>query len=507
MAREYRPWNLDQGFLIPPDIREWLDPDHVVWMVIDAVAAMDTTAFHQARPGRKSKTATQGARGYNPDALLALLIYAYAVGQRSSRKIEALCWTDVAFRVVCGNDIPDHTVIARFRQRHDKAFEDLFTQVLVLCVSSGMGRFGVLALDGTKIGANASIGANRSEARLRKMAREAIDDAYETDRAEEAAARRGDDDRLPPGLRAGNRAATIEKLVASIEAEKQADADADPKSNTVAAAQARVDRAQAKVDRLTARTEQLTRAHRERVQAGDPRPGPEPKPAAENQTIGKAIAVLDRAKADLAKRSTPVTAGGTGKEYRRNLTDPDSRIMKTRTGFAQCFNAQTVVSEDYLIVAASVSGDGTDMHRFAPMLADLETMIDTLNTATGTDHRAGTVLADAGYFSTSNLTCPGPQRLIADGSRRTMAGDPAAPDPIPESATPIERMRHRLRTDEGRSLYKRRGALVEPVNAHLKDQRGLRRFARRGIAAVQAEMHLAAAVTNLLRLHATTAWA
>ncbi|MBY6414791.1 MULTISPECIES: transposase, partial [unclassified Rhodococcus (in: high G+C Gram-positive bacteria)] len=151
VARDYRPSGLDQGFLIPPDIRDWLDDDHVAWLVIDAVAAMDTSVFHRRRPGRRTATSQAGRRGYNPDRLLALLIYAYAVAERSSRRIEKLCWTDVAFRVLCGNDIPDHTVIARFRQQHDTGFENLFTQVLVLCQRAGMGQFGELALDGTKI--------------------------------------------------------------------------------------------------------------------------------------------------------------------------------------------------------------------------------------------------------------------------------------------------------------------------------------------------------------------
>lgn len=503
MAREYRPWNLDQSYLIPPDIREWLDADHVAWLVIEAVSVMDTTAFHRARPGRRSKTSTAGQRGYNPDALLALLIYAYAVGQRSSRRIEALCWTDVAFRVLCGNDIPDHTVIARFRQRHDKAFENLFTEVLKLCVASGMGEFGVLALDGTKIAANASAAANRSEAALRKMAREAIDDAYDTDRAEEVTARRGDDDRLPPTLRHEQRATTVKKLLASIEAEKRAELAAGANPGPVASARKRVERGEAKVARLSARTVAKTRAHQERVEAGDRRPGPKPLPISENATITRAVAVLDRAKTDLVQRSTPVSRGGTGKEYRRNLTDPDSRLMKTRTGFAQAFNAQTVVSADYLIIAATVTAEGTDNAQYAPMVTAATDMIDRSATATGTGRPVGTVLADAGYFSIGNLDCPGPQRLIADGSRRTLAAEPEPP-PLPENATAPEQMRHRIRTPEGRALYKRRGAIVEPVNAHLKDQRGLRRFARRGLAAAQAELHLAAAVTNLLRLRTTT---
>ena len=503
MARDYRPWNLDQGYLIPPDIREWLDDEHVAWTVIDAVHEMDTSAFHRARPGRKSKTSTAGKRGYNPDSLLALMIYAYAVGERSSRRIEQLCWTDVAFRVLCGNDIPDHTVIARFRQRHDKAFEDLFTQVLVLCTKLGMGQFGVLAIDGTKIAADASVGANRSEAALRKMARESIDEAYGIDRAEEAAARHKDNNPTPPAIRGHDRrTATVAKLVAEIEAEKAAEAAGPPKPSTTGSAQQRVDRAQTKYDARIAESQEKAREWQARVDAGDTHPGPKPKPVDQNKTIAKAAGVLDRAKAALVRRSTPISEGGVGKEYRRNLTDPDSRIMKTRTGFGQCYNAQTAVTEDYLIVAVDVSSDGVDMHQFQPMVTAVEAMIEKLNTTNSLDLTLGTVVADAGYCSTDNLTAPGPDRVIATGSRRTLttACDIEPPPPLPENATPIEAMTHRLRTPEGRALYKRRGAIVEPVNAHLKDQRSLRRMTRRGLQAARAELHLAAAVTNLLRL-------
>jgi transposase len=502
VARDYRPWNLDQGYLIPPDIREWLDDEHVAWTVIDAVHEMDTSAFHRARPGRKSKTSTAGKRGYNPDSLLALMIYAYAVGERSSRRIERLCWTDVAFRVLCGNDIPDHTVIARFRQRHDKAFEDLFTQVLVLCTKLGMGQFGVLAIDGTKIGADASLGANRSEAALQKMAREAIDDAYDIDRAEEAADRHRDNNPMPPSMRGHDRrAATVAKLVAEIAAEKAAEVAGPPKPSTTGSAQQRVDRAQTNLDRLTTAAQRKTQEWQERVDAGNTHPGPKPKPVEENMTIANAAGVLDRAQAALVRRSTPISAGGTGKEYHRNLTDPDSRIMKTRTGFGQCYNAQTAVTEDYLIVAVQVSSDGVDMHQYQPMVTAAEAMIETLNATHGSTHQIGTVLADAGYCSTDNLTAPGPDRVIATGSRRTLTTKSGTePPPLPEGATPIEAMAHRLRTPEGRALYKRRGAIVEPVNAHLKDQRRLRRMTRRGLEAAKAELHLAAAVTNLLRL-------
>ena len=169
MAKGYRPVRRDQVFLLPEDMRDWLGDKHFVWLVLDLIDTIDTMVFHGGRPGRANRFSTAGQRGYDPDMLLGLLIYGYAVGQRSSRQIERLCGTDAAFRVLCAGDVPDHTVLSRFQQRHNTAFKDFFAQVLAMCVASGMGRFGVVALDGTKIAANASREANRSEAALRKM--------------------------------------------------------------------------------------------------------------------------------------------------------------------------------------------------------------------------------------------------------------------------------------------------------------------------------------------------
>lgn len=511
VAHHYRPSNLDQGFLIPPDIREWLDPDHVAWLVIEAVEAMDTTAFHRRRPNRKTKSSAAGRAGYNPDRLVALLIYAYAVGQRSSRQIEKLCWTDVAFRILCGNDIPDHTVIARFRQEHDTAFENLFTQVLMLCQANGMGRFGELALDGTKIAANASRGATRSEATLREMARESIDDAYRTDKAESDAIRRGKDDSMPPALRGHEqRKKTVAAAVAKLEAAKEADIEAqkaaDPAGkDDVTRADERVVEATGKYEQAIAEHTERARRRQARVDAGDRNPGPAPKPAHETTRVAIAAARLERAKNTAAAVRTPKSDGGRAKNYKVNLTDPDSALMKTRGGFVQGFNAQLVVSSDYVIVCAQASANPVDTHSYQPMVAAAH---DTIEQVWGADAASsiGVVLADAGYCSVDNLTAEGPNRVIATDSRRSRARrepENANTDPSDYAKPEITAMREYLATEEGAARYARRGALVEPVNAHLKDRRGLRRFSRRGLDAINAELNLAAATTNLLRLLTT----
>src|SRR5580693_2289716 len=170
MAKGYRPVDRDQPFLFPPDMREWLPPDHPVWLVIRAVEQMDTSAFHARR-----RTGGAGAAGYDPDMLVTVLVWAYAHGVRSSREMERLCGTDVAFRVICAGNLPDHVTFARFRAGFPAAAGEFFAQVLVLCARLGMGRLGVVALDGMKIAASASKSANRAEDGLRKLAEETVD--------------------------------------------------------------------------------------------------------------------------------------------------------------------------------------------------------------------------------------------------------------------------------------------------------------------------------------------
>ena len=159
VARTYRPVDRDQEFLLPPVMTDWLPDDHLVWFVIEAVKRLDTSAFHA-----KAKLGGVGRRGYDPDMLLTLIVYAMAHGQSSSRRIERLCHTDVAFRIICAQDAPDHTVLARFRQHHQAALIGLLTESLVLAAELGMVSLGVVAFDGTKIAANASKDANRGEA-------------------------------------------------------------------------------------------------------------------------------------------------------------------------------------------------------------------------------------------------------------------------------------------------------------------------------------------------------
>jgi transposase len=223
VAKDFEYPDRDQVFLLPPDMREWLPAGHLVWMVIDTVAALDLRAFR----GR-AKLGGAGRAPLDPAMLLALLIYAYAHGQRSSRQIERLCQTDIAFKVICGNRAPDHTVIARFRARNDAAFAEVFAQVLMMCAKAGLGRFGTVAIDGTKIAANASKHATRSEDSLRVEAARILAEAAAVDAAEDAEFGDARGDELPPELAdPTTRAARIKEALAQIEAEKAAESEAN----------------------------------------------------------------------------------------------------------------------------------------------------------------------------------------------------------------------------------------------------------------------------------------
>ena len=216
MAKGYRPVLRDQPFLLPVDMREWLPADHLVWFVLDVVEQLDTSVFR-----RRTVRAASGRAGFEPEMLLALLLYGYCRGVRSSRQIERLCEVDVAFRVICAQDVPDHSVIARFRQAHQRAFADVFVQVLRLAAKAGLGRFGTIAIDGTKIAANASVDANRTEAWLRGQVEAIVAEAQRVDAAEDAehGDKRGDeppDDFADPDARA----ARIRAALAEIEAER-----------------------------------------------------------------------------------------------------------------------------------------------------------------------------------------------------------------------------------------------------------------------------------------------
>lgn len=535
MANGYRRVDRAQQFLLPPSMLEWLPSGHLAWFLIDVVAQMDTAAFHlnRARCGR-------GRAAYDPDMLVTLLIYAYCHQVRSSRRIERLCQTDVAFRVICAQDAPDHCTIARFRQDNEEAFTALFSQVLGLCARAGMGRLGSVAIDGTRIAANASAGANRSQAWLRDQVADMVAEADRVDAEEDEAFGDARGDELPePFADPAGRAARIREALGQAEAERDAAAAAaaDAAANQTARAEAYMCRLEAGdappgappagVDPMRVAAARLAREQRRERDAATARRRADAAKAARaaaqahTQAAAQAAAGTGNAGHSEGSGREPEPGRNPDKRPRWNITDPDSRLMPTRNGgWIQGYNAQLAVTDDHLILAVDISQDTGDTHQCQPMTSAATVAAQHLKRHrppadphngnpchTGaSDDQIGVLLFDAGYLSEDNLTAPGPDRLIATGTHHDQhrtARDHPTTGPPPADATPAQAMRHRLATADGHTAYLRRGATVEPVIGHLKDHTGLRQFSRRGLTAALAELNLAAATINLLKLWRT----
>jgi transposase len=564
VAKGYRLVDRDQQFLMPESMRDWLPESDPVWLVIAVVGGLDTSGLHAKR-----RTGAAGRAGYDPDMLLALLIWAWAQGVRSSRVIERLCHRDVGFRIICAGDAPDHVTISRFRAEAAEACEDLFAQVLALCARLGMGQLGVVAIDSVKIASNASLSANRTEDGLRKAA--AIQAEIDAQRAHELAAAAAaehaatdaaEDDLYGPGRRGDevpaelvdprSRAARIEQAIAELKAHSAAggrDREAVTKRHRDRE-QKKQQQRQALLEGYRAQREQGRQVptgrppaeirvevleenlavHRARAQAkidawrARPFRGGHVPAVESDARVQRAQAALDRAVAQRATRRQAEQAAaqqaeqtvaaetdGPGaaarREPKRNITDPQSRMMPLRGGgWVQGYNCQAATSSDGLIIATSVGNNPSDATAFPTIMdktAAAAALIDTFRPSTaGSPAGIGVVLADAGYLSTDNLTAPGPDRLIAVGRSHDLAlaahQDPAT-GPPPPAATPIEAMAHRLRTPEGHDLYKQRSHIAETPFAHAKHNLGFRRFNSRGIDRAAAEFSFHALVHNAVK--------
>jgi transposase len=569
VARSYRPVLRDQPLLLPVDMRDWLPGDHLVWFVIEVVGELDLSALHARR-----RLGGAGRSAYDPQMLLTLLVYAYGQGVRSSRQVERLCEVDVAYRVICAGDIPDHATLARFRAEHEAAFAGLFAQVLAVAARAGLGRFATVAIDGTKISADASLDANRNRDSViaeaervqaeRVQAERILAEAAAVDAREDGEYGRERGDELPPDLRDPRKRRA--RIVAAA-AEARAQRDAERKAEQQARARDRAERERAEEERLQrlregqahagssrdpARRVAEARARLERERARqqarlDERAGRvaagrrvsrHPMSAVEDYIrVREARAALARAehaaehagvRGEPAHNDGPGPGRGAGGVRGRavtgsggllpgpvtNLTDPQSRIMPVRRGgWVQGYNAQIAATADQLIVAVGLGQSPSDQPQAIPMMQAVVAAANACHAAAadpGADadgqHDIGVLLFDAGYHSHANLTAPGPDRLIAVGKARALARDardhPAHGDP-PTDADPSAVMHHRLRTPAGAALYKRRGATVEPAIGNLK--KILDRFSRRGLDAARSELHLAAAVFNLKKIHAAAA--
>lgn len=530
MAKSYRPVDRDQGFLLPPDMREWLPASEPVWLVIELIGRLDTSAFHSSR-----RTGGAGRAGYDPDMLLTLLVWAWMQKESSSRRIQRLCSRDVSFRVICAGDVPDHVTIARFRQGFGDSVEDFFAEVLVLCSRLGLGQVGLVALDGTKIAAPASKGANRTEDGLRRAAEAERQRQAEREQAREAAreasarhaaqdaeedARFGDGmgDEMPddPGTGGSvggerSRAARIAEAVAELAAERdRAEADrAEAAARRQARAEAKdggpVDGRPPAGSEVEFAEDALARARAEVAErqrrwlttgcGRDPYPGG----VDASYRVRRALARLERARDTVARRAAREAARRPDPAPVRNITDPQSRLQPVHGGgWLQGYNAQAVATCDGIVLATAVGNSSADAPEFISLMQAASAAAERIGAGP-----IGTVLADAGYLSSDNLTESGPDRLIAVGKRRDLERAAREPEPAPDEssgAEPIKAMRDRLRTPDAMATYRQRGRIIETVFGHGKHNLRFTRFTGCGLARARAEWTFHTTVHNLSKI-------
>jgi len=453
MGKTFRSYDMNQQLLLPPDLRQWLRPDHLALYVSDVVEALDLSGIlkvYEEGDGR-------GRPPYHPVLMVKLLIYGYCIGKMSSRKIEQATHDDVAFRVLSCNQQPDHDSIAEFRKRHLPELAKLFVQVLELCQRAGLVKLGHVAIDGTKIKANASKWQTMSYARMSEAEQEL---AAEVERLLAAAQRVDDEedklygqgqrgDELPADLRnRESRLARIRELKADMEREAREAAEKKAEA-----------------------AKQRNKEHAQKEQESG------------QKFRGRPARVIDPEQV--------IPAGKT----KRNFTDPDSRIMKdhgTKT-FQQAYNIQIGVdAQAQIIVAAKVVQAGVDQEQLVPLLREVEKNLGRL---------PNQVSADAGYYSRAAITHQSVRDVdlhVPPNQRKPLDWGPEVA--LPENATLQERMWHKLGSKAGREVFSKRKVIVEPVFAQVKHVRGFRQFLLRGLAQVEGEWLLVCMTHNLMKM-------
>ncbi len=459
MPQNFLRCDRDQSYLLPPDLRNCLDEDHLAWFVIEAVEELDLDRFYCSY--RKDG---HGRAAHDPMMMVTLLAYAYSVGEQSARGIERRCREDLAFRVICANAVPDHATIARFRVRHEAALAELFGQVLGLCADAGLVDVGVIAIDGTKLQAMASERATRS---YEQIAAEIIAEAGRIDHAEDELYGEARGDELPEHLaKREGRKAWLREAKQRLERERAAKAQQVPRDRDA--------RLELCHKRLVKEWQTERQAHRE-------------------YEAYRERGVRERGRQAMGSPPKPQQLPDQP-EGKINTSDPDSRRMKAagRT-FIQGYNAQAVTSEGQIILAAEITTEGVDFEQLEPMIGAAEREL----AGAGVKARPGVVLADAGYWSNGHI-----DSLRARGMIPIVAPDANANRPRKTRlGGAYDFMRRVIASEAGGELYSRRQWMVEPVFAQIKSTRRLERFKRRGRAAARSEWRLIAATHNLLKLY------
>lgn len=479
--KRYRPYAPLQPFLLPPSPEEWLPSEHLVYFVLSFVQRLDLGGIERRVQAKDAR----GTPPYAPQMMVALLLYGYATGVYSSRRLERATVEDVAFRVLAAGDQPHFTTINQFRATHREALADLFVQVLEACQSAGLVKLGHVAIDGTKMKANASKHKAMSADRMAKdqvRLRAEVETWLARADAEDAA----DDDELgryDPQEEIRRREERIAKMNAALEALSQ-------------------ETAAARAARLRGQAQELEQ------KAHDPArtPGKRKEAAALADQRAQQALALDPPDDDddkdppgpdddLPRNRPPAYKDGRPKpKAQRNFTDPESRIMLRDGAFLQAYNAQIAVDEGHqIIVAAALSNQAPDAEYFEPMLRRVVECCDAV---------PARVTADAGYFSAANVRFAehmGCEPLLSVGKHRNDGGQTTAPK-TPQGKSPARlAMRAALDSPDGRATYARRKATVEPVFGQIRT-RGFRQLSFRGLFKNRHEWRFVAVVHNLLKL-------
>jgi len=448
MSTDFIKADRDTPFLFPPSVQEWLPKDHLARFVVDIVSQLDLSSLRGVYVGK-------GSRPYDPALLLSLLFYGYSTGVFSSRKLEQATYDSVAFRYVTGNQHPDHDTIAMFRKRFSAELKDLFNQILIIAHEIGVLKLGAVSLDGTKVQANASKHQALSwqhACKIEQQLKQEVEQLWLlADQADQAL--------IPDGMKIPEELERREQRLATIaEAKKKIEA------------------------RSTERYEQEKQVY-------------------ENKLAERAKKAKERGRKSGGK-APKLPEPGPKPHDQVNLTDEESRIMPTSGGgFMQAFNAQTCVDiATMLIVATHTTQQANDKQQIKPAIEVLEKLPEQLG-------QVNEIIADAGYFSQSNVDAcenAGINPLIAVGREKHNKGIEerfSNPEPLAEDADSVTKMKHRLKTPEGKAIYGMRKSTVEPVFGIIKSVLGYRQFMRRGLENVDAEWTLVSLAWNLKRMH------
>jgi transposase len=510
MAQNFIEGGREQGFLLPPDVRDWLAADHLAWFLIDAVARMDLSGFYAVY-----RADGHGRAAYEPSMMVTVVLYAYATKQRSSRVIESHCRQDVAYRVITGNVAPDHATIARFVVRHERALAELFSEALRLCDQAGLVKPGLVAIDGTRMAGSANSDSTRD---FEQIAAEIVAEHRATDEAEDQRLGEARGDELPEQLRTseGRREFFAQaKKRARDRAEGQAPVDERSREQPESRAEPEYEFDEQRIVARTQGREGWLREARRQLEQHRWREA-ERVPRSRSERL---LVAAERCEDELAaecrgnqayeqarerrRQAGGHRVGGPPKPYQPpevpagkvNLTDPDSKRLKAREAYVQGYNAQAVVDAGQIVLAAEITNSNTDWSQLGPMVTAILAELERARVS----GRIETALADAQYWNEEHI-----DEVIANKHIQVLIppdGSGSGKQRAGWTGGRYTWMRYVLASELGGQLYRKRKQMIEPVFGHTRHNRGVTRFHRRGRTAVRTEWRLLMMTHNLTKLH------